>query len=84
MAKTINDAKASTHKEINISINKNDELEITGKNKGNKGFQQTIPVNPPCLLFWDDKIDNFVVFKIEGEIPENYELVKTILSIKDI
>lgn len=84
MAKNKVGAKPHTHKNLNVSINEYGELELTGKNKGNKNFQQTLPVIPPCVLFWDDTIENFVAYKIDGNIPGNYELVDVILDIKDI
>lgn len=84
MAKNKNSAKPHTLKNLNASINQYGELEFTGKNKGNKNFQQTLPVTPPCVLFWDDTIDNFIAFKIDGIIPDSYELVDVIIDIKDV
>lgn len=68
-------------KNISISQNSQNELVISGKSRKDKDFQQTLNVPAPCVVFWDDDNDLFVALKIQGEVPDAYELVDVITRL---
>lgn len=65
-------------KSLSINVNQQGEYVLNGKSRKDKNFSQTLQVNAPCVVFWDDDSDQFVALPISGEIPDTFELVDII------
>ena len=56
---------------------------LSGKSRNKKNFSQTIPLRPPCVVLWEESIENFIVIPIAGEVSDTAELVDVILRVED-
>lgn len=65
-------------KALNVVVKDNGEFLLTGKDRGNRGFYQTLPIAPPCAVFWDEVTQMFTSVQFAGEVQESWELVEII------
>lgn len=77
---TINNIAPCEAEGISYTTNEYGELVIVGTY--NKiPVKQTLPVHPPCILYFDTKTSNFQAVKLD-DIPDTFQIVQYITSIK--
>lgn len=79
--KTLVEVPDTNFIEENIVVTGQDELKLTGRDGNNVAYDQTIPVQPNTLIFFDNSNHNFVSLPVNGEISDNMLLYKVIRTL---